>query len=224
CKALSFPIVSGNVSLYNETNDEAILPTPVIGGVGLLRNLERRVDIGLRQPTLALLLVGGDPEATGWLGQSLFARLIMQRDDDAPPPVDLIAERRTGDLIRRLINDGAVAACHDISEGGVITCIVEMMLAGGQGASITTPPTLDGLPAINGWLFGEDQGRYIVATDAPHQVQEQAAAAAVAAQPIGVSGGDRLTVDGTEIISTAELRVLNEVWLPRYMGATGGFV
>ncbi len=223
CRALAFPIVSGNVSLYNETNGEAILPTPVIGGIGLLADLEHRVDVALRRPTLALMLVGGDAEAPGWLGQSLFARLAMQRSGDAPPPVDLEAERRAGALVRRLIGDGRVTACHDVSDGGVIVCVVEMMLAGGQGASLNTPPSLGtGAGLLNGWLFGEDQGRYVVATGTPEQVQELAAAAGVAAQLIGVSGGDRLTVDGREIISTAELRVLNELWLPRYMGVAAG--
>src|SRR5690606_30649854 len=145
-----------------------------------------RVDIALRRPSLALIVLGGDADAPGWLGQSLFARQLMGRDGDAPPPVDLAAERRAGELVRRLIGAGLVAACHDVSDGGLVTAVVEMMLAGGQGASLTTPPFLaprEG--AVNGWLFGEDQGRYVVATEAPQQLQEQAAAAGVAALVIG---------------------------------------
>ncbi|MEZ5668779.1 MAG: phosphoribosylformylglycinamidine synthase subunit PurL [Alphaproteobacteria bacterium] len=219
CRTLDFPIVSGNVSLYNETNGEAILPTPVIGGVGLLADLHRRAEIALRRPSQSLLLVGGDLDAPGWLGQSLFARLVLKRDGNRPPPVNLMSERRAGTLVRRLIGEGMVGASHDVSDGGVLVAVVEMMLAGGQGASLNTPGHIgSGRAATNAWLFGEDQGRYVIATDSPGLVQEQAAAAGVAAQVIGISGGDRLTVDGRAIISTAELRVLNELWLPRYMG------
>ncbi|MDQ4061470.1 MAG: phosphoribosylformylglycinamidine synthase subunit PurL, partial [Pseudomonadota bacterium] len=116
CRALAFPVVSGNVSLYNETNGEAVLPTPTIGGVGLVRDVSRTVSLAFKAAGEAVLLVG---ETRGWLGQSLYLREILGREDGAPPPVDLGAELRNGDFVRGLIEAGRVTACHDLSDGGL---------------------------------------------------------------------------------------------------------
>src|SRR5690606_22737954 len=109
CRALDFPVVSGNVSLYNETNGRAILPTPSIGGVGVLDDFTRSATLAFKREGEAILLIGGDP---GWLGQSMYLREICGREEGAPPPVDLSAERRNGDLVRELIREGAVSAVH----------------------------------------------------------------------------------------------------------------
>ena len=133
CKALEFPVVSGNVSLYNETNGRAILPTPTIGGVGLLDDFAKSASIAFKAADELIVLLG---ETKGWLGQSLYLREICGREEGAPPPVDLIAERRTGDFVRGLIDEGIVTAVHDISDGGLLVAVAEMALASGIGARL----------------------------------------------------------------------------------------
>ncbi|MBV9758602.1 MAG: phosphoribosylformylglycinamidine synthase subunit PurL, partial [Alphaproteobacteria bacterium] len=136
CRALDFPVVSGNVSLYNETEGRAILPTPVVGGVGVLEDAAQAVGIALR-PGLDLILLG---ETSGWLGQSLWLREIAGREDGPPPPVDLAAERRAGEFVREEILGGRVAACHDVSDGGLLIAVAEMALAGDAGVRLLESP------------------------------------------------------------------------------------
>src|SRR6202048_788335 len=133
CRALDFPVVSGNVSLYNESSGRAILPTPAIGGVGLVEDVYRTATLSFKQPGEKILLIG---KTAGWLGQSLYLRDICGREDGAPPPVDLAAERRNGDFVRGLIESRAVTAVHDVSDGGLAVALAEMAMAGGVGASI----------------------------------------------------------------------------------------
>jgi phosphoribosylformylglycinamidine synthase len=214
CRALDFPIVSGNVSLYNETEGRPIMPTPVIGGVGLLADVQGCVDIALREAGLALVLVG---ETKGHLGQSIYLREIHGREHGAPPPVDLAVERRNGDFVRGRIGAGHVAACHDLSDGGLLIALTEMAMAGATGATIKAPADI----APHAWLFGEDQGRYLLATNTPDAVLAVATKAGVPARKIGTSGGGALTVEGLMAISLSELRRAHETWLPTYMaGAT----
>ena len=224
CQALDTPVVSGNVSLYNETNGQAIPPTPVIGGVGLIEDVDRTVGIGFAAPGETILLIG---ETRGHLGASLYLREIVGRRDGAPPPVDLETERRHGDFVRGLIEAGRVTACHDLSDGGLLVALAEMALAGsaraGQeiGAEIVLPTARPGsgpgLPPSHGWLFGEDQARYIVAAREGEGILAEAAAAGVPAQTIGTTGGAGLTLSSGETISLAALREAHEGWLPRYM-------
>ncbi len=131
CRALDFPIVSGNVSLYNETNGKAILPTPTIGGVGLLNDLSKMTTLAFKFEDDAILLVGGHGSH---LGQSAYLRDVLGREEGAPPPVDLARECRHGDFVRSLINHGQVSAVHDISDGGLAAAVIEMALAGNLGA------------------------------------------------------------------------------------------
>src|SRR5271163_1384382 len=139
CRALDFPVVSGNVSLYNETNGTAILPTPTIGGVGLLDDFTTSMTLAFKAEGEAILVVG---ETRGALGQSLYLRDICGREDGAPPPVDLAAERRHGDFVRELIRDGSVTAVHDISDGGLVIALAEMAMASGIGAVLEAPSKL----------------------------------------------------------------------------------
>ncbi|MEX2644099.1 MAG: phosphoribosylformylglycinamidine synthase subunit PurL [Acetobacterales bacterium] len=213
CRALDFPVVSGNVSLYNETNGEAILPTPAIGGLGLLADLANAMTAALPAEGLTLLLVG---ETRGHLGCSLYLREIAGREEGPPPPVDLAAERRNGDFVRQLIAEGAVAACHDISDGGLLVAVAEMALAGMVGAELLPPP--DSADAA-GWYFGEDQARYMLAVRHPEAVIEAAQSAGVPVVAVGTSGGDALTVPGKGVISLAVLRDIHEGWLPQFMGS-----
>jgi phosphoribosylformylglycinamidine synthase len=210
CLALDYPVVSGNVSLYNETSGTGILPTPAIGGVGLLDDAAKSVSLAFKRPGETIILIG---ETAGHLGASLYLREILGREDGAPPPVDLSAERRNGDFVRGEILAGRVSACHDTSDGGLLVALAEMAMAGGIGAEIT-PERLDA-----GYFFGEDQARYVLTTAAPDVVLAAAKTAGVPAVRLGTTGGAELTVKGAGAISTAELRRVNEAWLPAYMAA-----
>jgi phosphoribosylformylglycinamidine synthase len=206
--ALDYPVVSGNVSLYNETSGQAILPTPVIGGVGLIADAANAVDLALKRDGDALILVG---DTAGHLGASLYLRRIEGSEAGPPPPVDLAAERRNGDFVRGLIAQGRVAACHDISDGGLLVAIAEMAMAGGRGVA------LDTLPASPAFQFGEDQARYLIETAMPEALLSAAADAGICAQRIGTVGGAALTLPGAGAISVDELKAANEAWLPAYM-------
>ena len=212
CLALDYPVVSGNVSLYNETNGSGILPTPAIGGVGLIADAAKAMSLGFKREGEAILLIG---ETRGHLGCSLYLREVLGREDGAPPPVDLGAERRNGDAVRGEILAGQVTACHDLSDGGLLVALAEMTMAGGVGATVTLP---GGLPA-HAFFFGEDQGRYLLTTADPAGVMARLTAAGVPVLQLGATGGDALTVEGAGAISTAELRQINEGWLPAYMAA-----
>ena len=216
CATLGTPVVSGNVSLYNETDGEAIPPTPVIGGVGLIEDLSRTASIGFSDAGQGIVLIGA---TTGHLGASLYLARIAGREDGAPPPVDLDLEKRTGDLVRGLIAEGTVATCHDLSDGGLLVGLAEMALAGGIGAEIACPEALEKAPdqALQAWLFGEDQARYLLAVADPAPVLEAAAAAGIPARTIGKTGGAALTLSGGHTISLADLRADHEGWMPAYM-------
>ncbi len=213
CDALDFPVISGNVSLYNETNGQAILPTPAIGGVGLIADLDRRAGLAFTQDGDSILLIG---ETAGHLGQSLYQREMLGREEGPPPPVDVAVERRNGDFVRGLIETGRVSACHDVSDGGLLVAVAEMALAGGIGAELALPNA--GIET-HGLLFGEDQGRYLitVSADAAPAVLGAAAAAGVPAAVIGQSGGDLLKLNGQDNISLTALREAHEGWLPAFM-------
>ncbi|MEX0840672.1 MAG: phosphoribosylformylglycinamidine synthase subunit PurL [Xanthobacteraceae bacterium] len=212
CKALDFPVVSGNVSLYNETQGRAILPTPTIGGVGLLDDFTKSATLAFKRAGEAILLIGGAP---GWLGQSLYLRDICGREEGAPPPVDLAAERRHGDFVRGLIGKGLATAVHDISDGGLLVALAEMAMASGIGAQLDAPAG----EATHAFWFGEDQARYILAlreTDAA-AVLAQAKSAGVPLRRIGTTGGTALALAGERAISVDVLLKQHESWLPDYM-------
>jgi phosphoribosylformylglycinamidine synthase len=226
CRALDFPVVSGNVSLYNETNGVAILPTPAIGGVGLIENLAHTATPAFKRADEAIVLVG---ETRGHLGCSAYLRDVCGIDVPdpacgAPPPVDLAAERRNGDFVRSLITESAVSACHDVSDGGLYVAVAEMALSGKIGASIVPPESVErdqGLP-LHAWLFGEDQARYVVTTAAADGLLALARKAGVPALVIGTTGGGTLTVPGADAISLETLAQAQESWLPRYMAGENG--
>ena len=211
CAALDFPIVSGNVSLYNETkNDDgsgsAILPTPAIGGIGLLADWTKSATIAFKAAGEAIFLVGAP--GLGHLGQSLWLREIHGREDGPPPPVDLAAERRFGDIVRALIVDGLVSAVHDLSDGGLAVAVAEMALAGRIGADV------EGSGA--GHWFGEDQARYLVTTARPDALVARLAEQGIAAAPIGTTGGDALRLGGATVALDA-LRRAHEGFFPALM-------
>ena len=200
CRALDFPIVSGNVSLYNESKatggGSAILPTPAIGGIGLLKDVDIMATVAFKNEGDAIWLIGGEGSH---LGQSIWLREIAGREAGEAPKVDLAAERAHAETVRSLIAEGKVNAVHDISDGGLLVAVAEMALAGGIGAELNMALTTTG-------AFGEDQGRYIVATaqgvDIPGAVK------------IGTTGGD--AVAG---VTLADLRGAHEGFFPTLMDA-----
>ncbi len=210
CRALDFPVVSGNVSLYNETEGTGILPTPAIGGVGVIEHAAQTVGIAL--PAGAALVAIG--KQGGWLGQSLWLREIAGREDGPPPPVDLLAERLAGDFVRGQITAGRVRACHDVSDGGLLVAVTEMAMAGGTGVTLSAPP--DGAVPHAYW-FGEDQGRYVLAVADADATIKAAKAAHVPARLIGHAAGGYLTLDGAEPISVATLKEAHERFFAEWM-------
>jgi phosphoribosylformylglycinamidine synthase subunit PurL len=213
CKVLDFPVVSGNVSLYNETEGRPILPTPTIGAVGVIDDIATSVGARLTQAGLALVLIG---DTKGWLGQSIYLRELCGREEGAPPPVDLAVERRNGDFVRAQIVGRHVSACHDLSDGGLLVGLTEMCLAGGTGATIKLPA---GIAQPHAYLYGEDQGRYLIATTDGEELVEAARKAGVPAVRLGYSGGVNLTVEGLLDAALDEIRAVHEAWLPDYMNA-----
>ncbi len=160
CKALDTPVVSGNVSLYNETDGMAIQPCPVIGMIGIIDDWRTTIGAGLQQAGQALYVVGqSDKTNDGWLGCSVYAREIARREGGAPPSVDLEAEAKNGQLVREAIAKGIASSVQDISDGGLLIAMAEMVMAGQCGAKITPPDS----GSLHGWAFGEDQARYILA-------------------------------------------------------------
>jgi phosphoribosylformylglycinamidine synthase subunit PurL len=212
CTALDFPVVSGNVSLYNETEGAPILPTPAIGGLGVIADAAQAIGLALR-PGLDLVLVG---ETRGWLGQSIWLREVMGKEEGAPPPVDLAAERRNGDFVRAQILAGQIAACHDLSDGGLLVALAEMAMAGNTGAELS--PAIEGM-APHAWWFGEDQARYLVAVTDSAAFLAAASAAQVPARRVGRSGGDRLTLPDGIAISLDTLREAHARFFPAWMGS-----
>ncbi|SDE82276.1 phosphoribosylformylglycinamidine synthase subunit PurL [Rhodospira trueperi] len=217
CRALDFPVVSGNVSLYNETEGRAIPPTPTIGGVGVIDDLDRMATVTFKAPGEAIVVIGERPDTreSGWLGQSLYLRELCGREEGAPPPVDLEHERHVGDVVRGLIQAGRVSACHDVSDGGLLVAVAEMALAGDMGAALTLAA-----PSAAA-LFGEDQGRYVVTVPA-EGVTGLLAELGTLARHIGDTGGTgpdaAITLGGAEV-ALSDLRAAHEGWLPGVMGA-----
>ncbi len=218
-RALDFPIVSGNVSLYNETKFQgedlgrAILPTPTIGGVGVLEHFTKSMTLGFKAEGESILLIG---ETEGWLGQSVYLRDICGREEGAPPPVDLAAERRHGEFVRGLIRDGLVTAAHDLSDGGLLVALAEMAMASRIGAVLEAPP---GIPAHAFW-FGEDQARYVVTAQDAEAVAQRAKAAGVPFLRLGATGGRALAIAGERPLPIGDLLSRFEDWLPAYMAAS----
>ena len=222
CLALDYPIVSGNVSLYNESKaaggGSAILPTPAIGGVGLMPDVERMCTIAFKDVGDIVFLIG---ERTGALGQSLWLREIHGlegKDAGPPPPVDLAAERRTGDFIREAIRCGAITACHDVSDGGVAVAVAEMALAGDIGAILDQP--LSGTAAQT--YFAEDQGLYVVTVRdvALVDLLSHAEARGVTVARLGRTIANRLIFelpDNDHAVSLADLRATHEGFFPALM-------
>ena len=215
CLALDFPVVSGNVSLYNETDGTPILPTPAIGGLGVISDAARAVGLALR-PAMELVAVG---RTVGWLGQSLWLREIAGREEGPPPPVDLEAERRNGDFVRAQIAAGHVVACHDASDGGLLVAVAEMALAGDVGVHLGRLPA--GIDE-HAWWFGEDQARYVVAVADAAEFMLAADDAGVPVIRLGAAMGERITLADGSFVELVDLRAAHERFFPAWMDAKPG--
>jgi phosphoribosylformylglycinamidine synthase subunit PurL len=221
CIALDFPIVSGNVSLYNESKatggGSAILPTPAIGGIGLLADWTKSATIAFKGTGDVILAVG---TRRGDLGQTLWLREVHGREGGPPPRVDLVMERATGDLIRAAITAGQLTAVHDVSDGGIAVTLAEMALAGNIGAIIDRKQPFDCAHSF----FAEDQGCYIVTVEdsALMDFLHAALDAGVEAEPLGRTGGKRLIFERPnrdDVVSLDALREAHEGFFPKLMGA-----
>src|SRR2546426_5412260 len=202
CRVLDFPVVSGNVSLYNETNGRGILPTPSIGGVGLLDDFTKSATLAFKAAGEAILLIG---DTQGWLGQSVYLRDICGREEGAPPPVDLAAEKRNGDVVRGMIHAGTATAVHDISDGGLLIALAEMAIASGIGAQLLAAPASI---VPHAYWFGEDQARYIVTVSAAGADLGLAKmkGAGMPRARIGTTGGDAIAVAGEGQVAVDALK------------------
>ena len=214
CRALDFPIVSGNCSLYNETNGEGIFSTPAIGGVGLLKDASKMATIAFKRDGDVVILVG---ETRGHLGQSIYLREIEGKEEGAAPKVDLAAERKHGDFVRQLIEAGRVDTCHDLSDGGLAVAIAEMAMAKGIGAAVGQAAIADAV----GFWFGEDQARYLIAAPfaEAEKIVAEARAASITVAELGKTGGDSLSIDGKSSVAVSRLRAAHEAWFPNFMKA-----
>lgn len=215
CLALDFPIVSGNVSLYNETNGQGILPTPTIGGVGLLKNWSKMARIRFAADGEAIFLAGAPSSWGTHIAQSVYMRDIHGRTDGPPPPVDLAYERRVGDFVRRLIEDGIATAVHDCSSGGLALALAEMAMASDIGATVNQPEGADPIRVF----FGEDQARYVVTVDpeATDAIMARAEAAGVFCPWIGNTGDQVVALGNARPLTIRELRLAHESWFPDFM-------
>ncbi|WP_127753424.1 phosphoribosylformylglycinamidine synthase subunit PurL [Devosia sp. 1566] len=219
CRVLEFPIVSGNVSLYNETNGRGILPTPTIGGVGLIDDWSKMARTGFAAAGEVILLVGAPPQRGTHLGQSIYLRDLFGRADGAPPPVDLAHEKRTGDFVRKLIRSGIATAVHDLSDGGLAVGLAEMAVASGIGATVVDLEDQD--PILQ--YFAEDQGRYLVTVNLDPQGEDladlwaEAQALGIFAPWIGSTGGTDLVLGAARPLPVAQLKSAHDDWFPSFM-------
>ena len=212
CRALDFPVISGNCSLYNETNGEGILPTPAIGGVGLLKDVTKMATVAFKREGDVIILIG---ETKGHLGQSIYLREIEGREEGAAPVVDLAAEKKHGNFVRALIESGRVDTVHDVSDGGVAVAVAEMALAGNIGASVGQAGLPDAIP----FWYGEDQARYLIAAPfaQAEKIVAEARDAGIIVAELGKTGGDAILIDDKNRVPLAALRAAHEGWFPGFM-------
>jgi len=213
CTVLDYPVISGNVSLYNETNGTGIHPTPAIGGVGLLKDSSKMITIAPKNDGDVVMLIG---ESNGHIGCTQYLSIIEGREEGAPPPVDLALERKNGDFVRNQIQNGSISACHDISDGGLFVTLSEMVMASGRGMDISLD---NGDIPMYAFGFGEDQARYVVCAS-PENADNIVAAAAqtgVKIDTVGTVCGDTLDIKDTLTISVNEMLDAHGAWMPNYM-------
>jgi len=211
---LNFPVVSGNVSFYNQTKEKSIKPTPSIGGIGLIKNYKNMISMDLKKIDNLLLVIG---KTEGHLSQSIFAREILNEKNGPPPEINLFNEKNNGETILKLIDKNFVQSAHDVSLGGIITGIAKMCIKGNKGAKIKKPKYL-----INefDYFFGEDQGRYIIEIEKENfkKVSEILNKNSVHFDELGFIVEKDMIIDDKSKVSIDELKTSNTSWLTNYMG------
>jgi len=215
-ESLSMPIVSGNVSLYNETNGQAILPTPTIAAVGLIEDVNATAKIGGAQDNDVVFLIGTEAEH---LGQSIYMRECLGLEEGPSPPVDLMTERMRGEFVRVAIGSGEITSCHDISDGGLAIALAEMCMASSKGMKIDLQSS-----SPHAALFGEDQSRYLLtmSSDYADMFAANAEGSGVFFVRLGTVGGDRLTIGEYVSQSVEDMKTTHEAWFPDYMEGDRG--
>ncbi len=212
-KYLNFPVVSGNVSFYNQTKDKGIKPTPSIGGVGLIKDYKKMVTMDLKKVNNIVLVIG---KTEGHLDQSVFAKEILNQKRGPPPEINLFNEKNNGEVILNLINQNYVKSSHDVSLGGIIIAIAKMCIKGKKGIKIKKPNYL-----INQfeYLFGEDQGRYIIEIEPTNhkKVKEILDKNSVHYDELGIVTEHDMVIDNQSKVTIDELIVSNTSWLSKYM-------
>ena len=212
CKYLDYPVVSGNVSFYNETNNHSIKPTPTIGAVGLIKNIDNMISMKLKKENSILIVIG---KTFGNLNQSIFSREILKNKIGPPPEINLFNEKNNGKTLLELIDKKLILSAHDISTGGLLTCLTEMCISGNMGAKINSPKSLINL---NEYFFGEDQSRYIIEIDKKNndKIASMLDKNSVFFEKIGNTQKEYLSLTGEFNISIKELTVLNNNWFEKY--------
>ena len=213
CKYLNYPVVSGNVSFYNQTKDIGIKPTPTIGGVGLIKNYKKMVTMSLKDSGNQLLLIG---KTEGHIDQSLFARVILDEKKGPPPEVNLFNEKNNGETLLNLIEKNYIKSAHDVSLGGIMTAVSKMCIKGNKGIKLKKPKYL--ISEIE-YFFGEDQGRYIIEIN-PKDYKDVINILnknSVHYDEIGTIIEKDIIINQKTKVSIDELRSYNTNWLRKYM-------
>ena len=211
CVALDYPVISGNVSLYNETNGVAIKPTPTIGGVGLIQDVNKSMTLSLKSSDSLLLVVG---ETKGHIHQSALCHDILHLKKGPPPAINLNEEKKNSFFVRELIDKKIAKSVHDISDGGIALAVAEMCMAGKMGAKIIT--NLIDAERVK-FLFGEDQARYLVEikNEDCENVMKLAKEQEISLLQLGSTKKENLTIDEMKI-SVDDLLKLNNKWFHNY--------
>ncbi|MBD1157449.1 phosphoribosylformylglycinamidine synthase subunit PurL [Pelagibacterales bacterium SAG-MED20] len=210
---LKFPVVSGNVSFYNQTKDEGIKPTPSIGGVGLIKNYKMMITMDFKEVDNIVLVIG---KTEGHVDQSLFARNILDEKNGPPPEINLFNEKNNGETLLKLIDSGYIKSAHDVSVGGIITAVSKMCIKGNKGINLKKPKFL--INQIE-YFFAEDQGRYIIEISKENQkkVADLLNKNAVHFDELGTINENELYINDKTKVTIDELKTSNTSWLTSYM-------
>jgi len=213
-KYLNFPIVSGNVSFYNETNGKSIKPTPAIGGVGLIKNYEKMITMDLKKEDSLVFVIG---KTEGHLDQSIFAKNILSEDKGPPPEINLFNEKNNGETVLKLIEKNLITSCHDISLGGILVAISKMCIMGKKGIKINP---IKGLTNKYEYFFGEDQGRYIIELDKKNydNVTKILKDNSVHYDELGIVSKNTVLFNNEIKLTIEEIEETNNRWLTEYIG------
>ena len=210
CLKLNYPVVSGNVSLYNETKGKSIYPTPVIGGVGLIKNYNKICSINLEKNS-HVFLIG---KTNGHLEQSLYEKEVYNIENGTPPKIDFKEEKKNGEFVRKLIKKDLIIGCHDVSDGGILICLSEMIINNNIGMQLSIP---NNEITDTQWLFGEDQSRYVIISNKRKYLKEMAKDENIYIEELGTVAGDKLLIKDCLEISVKDLIDYNNKWFYNYM-------